>query len=84
MRTMIGMSIKRYVREVLLRILFVSLLAMSFPIALCMCLEDGWYRFLLVGFVSVISSGMSIYVIGLGKNERDFFLKLFQKIKIWN
>lgn len=79
MRTMIGMSIKRYVKEVLLRILFVSLFAMSFPMALCVCLEDGWFRFLSVGIVSVISSGVSIYVVGLGRSERDFFLNYFKE-----
>ena len=83
-RSMIGLSIKRFVNEVILKIATVSVAAISLPMLLCFCMEDGWKRFLLIGFVSVISSGLSIFFIGLGANERNFFLKIFQKIKIWH
>lgn len=84
MRTMIGLSMRRFAKEVLLKIVLVSTFAMLFPLILCLCMEDGWFRFLSIGFVSVISSGISIFFMGLGTNERNFFLKLFQKIKIWH
>lgn len=84
MRSMIGLSIKRFVKEVLLKIAAVSVFAVSIPLILCYCMEDGWQRFLLVGFASVISSGLSIFFIGLGNSERRFFLKILQKIKIWH
>ena len=83
-RSMIGLSIKRFVNEVILKIATVSVAAISLPMLLCFCMEDGWKRFLLIGFVSVISSGLSIFFIGLEANERNFFLKIFQKIKIWH
>lgn len=83
MRSMIGLSIKRFVREVLLKIAAVNTLAMPIPLILCVYMEDGWLRFLLVGFASVISSGLSIFHIGLGINEKKFLLNIFQKIKIW-
>lgn len=60
----------RYVKEVYLRVLYVSLSAIPLPLAICWLTEDSVLRFLTVSVISVFCLSVSIYFLGLDKHER--------------
>ncbi len=81
MKDMIGMSIVLYLREVILKVLIVTFLASIIPMVLIYMLNDDYLRFFIVGFASVISSVVFIWLIGLKKQERQFMMVSINKVK---
>ena len=76
LRKMAGISMKQFMTKVYFNILIVSIAAFIIPFLIHMSMDEGWTRFLVVGFTSVITSGLSICFIGCTHNERAFlFLK---------
>lgn len=71
LHNMIGLSLKKYLKNVVLLDLVVSLAAIIFPLILYMNMEESFFRFLLVGLLSVLSTSASIYLIGLNSYEKD-------------
>ena len=43
-------------------------------------MSDGWLRFISVGIVSVLSSSLLIYFLGLDKNMRAFVINKIRSI----
>jgi O-antigen/teichoic acid export membrane protein len=81
LHNLVAMSIKKYLREVLLVIVIVGLIALIIPVSLMNYLkEDNLYRFILVGFSCVFSVLSTVYFIGLKKNERKIVLNFAKKI----
>jgi O-antigen/teichoic acid export membrane protein len=83
-RDLVGMSIKRYSRDVLLIISAVTIIAMTPPIILRYYLEENTIsRFLIVSISCVISVLFSLFYIGLNTEERKFLVdKLPLKNKV--
>lgn len=82
LKDMIGMSPKQYIREVVLKVIVVTILVSLLPIALVYTLDDNFLRFIIVGFISVISCILCIWLLGLNSAERLFFIDSINKIKI--
>lgn len=78
--SLINFSIKRYVKEVFLRILFVAILAIILPFSIRICMESGLTRFLIVCVVSFTSSSIAIFLFGLSKTERSFVKSKFSSL----
>jgi O-antigen/teichoic acid export membrane protein len=77
LRQMVSLSIRSFVYSVLLPVTLVSVLAFILPFGVYYFgIEYGFMQFLLVCVTSIISGLLSIYVIGLKKNEK-------MKLKNW-
>lgn len=77
-RNLIGISVTSFVKSVILRILFVTSIALILPLSLYVFLDDSTFSFLMVCFSSVLSCALSIYLLGLTKSER---LMILTKVK---
>jgi hypothetical protein len=70
----IGIDIIEYIRKVFLINIIVFIASLILPLIIHLYLPFGITRFLAVGFISVITSVISIYSFGLTKMEKKYFL----------
>lgn len=78
----VGFSIRQYFESVVLRIGMVSVTAVIVPLLMYVYMEPSVIRFICIIIVVTICSTLSIYYLGLTKNERAFVInKLLRKKK---
>lgn len=82
LQKIVGFSFKDYMLRVVLRSIFVAVLSFVIPILLYNSIEASFGRFLLIGFVSVLSTFTVVYVCGLEVAERVFVLDAIRSV--WN
>ena len=71
----VGFSSANFLNSVIAKLVTVSLFASVLPVCLHYYMTEGLIRLLIVGFVSCITSGISIYYVGLSDSEREIILK---------
>ena len=76
-----ALSLKGFMRNVVLNVLIVNAFAIVLPFIIHIIMHDGAVRFVIVGITSVVTSGASILFIGCDKKERDFIMKKIFSIK---
>lgn len=81
LKKMAGLSVGRYMKNVVMNVLIVSIAAIAIPYYIHWRLEYGTLRFLVVGFTSVIFSLLSVLFIGCNKSERHGIWGKILKIK---
>ena len=85
LRSLAKLSMWHFVRTVLTNVTIVTAVSVILPIVAHYLLDPGWIRFLIVGFVSVVSVLFSILYIGCTRSEREFvvmkFVSTINKIK---
>lgn len=81
LRGMIGLSVRKYVKKVYINVLVVTVIAAILPFLLSMKLEESFLNFVLLCFVALICTGITIYYIGCDKTERQFVLNKLHTIK---
>lgn len=81
LKDMIGMSPITYIKEVLVKVVVVTIFSSAIPMLLTYNMQDNIGRFLLIGVVSVISCITCIWCIGLNSAERFFLVLSINKIK---
>ncbi len=74
-------SLRTYCCGVIMPLIIVSLLSLLFPILAHNLLAEGFLRFFVVLIVGVLSVVMSIYVVGLNKNERILMKQLLRNVR---
>lgn len=74
LRKLINLSLWQYMKNIYIPIICTVVVAVILPIVVHMQFEEGWLRFIVVGFTCVLSVGISAFFIGFTKNERLFFL----------
>lgn len=83
---LVNLSIKEYLKNVVLRIIPVVLIAIIFPFIIQYFFHAGLIRLVLVVLSSIISVLVSIFLVGMNKNEQLFIQRklelLYSKIKI--
>lgn len=84
LRKMVGLSVLRYIKNVLINAMLVSFAAIVAPYYLHCCLNYGAIRFLIVCLVSVMSSALSILFLGCSKSERLILIGKILQIKLNN
>lgn len=72
LRRMVGLSIGRYLHNVCINVLCVTLAATVVPVLLYMQMADSVVRFLLMCMLTTLSTVTAIYFIGCSRNERKF------------
>lgn len=71
-RSMIGLSIRKYAVEVVGRSMLVSISSLILPMLSISLLNEGWSRFVTTGILSSLSVIIAVYTLGIGKSERTF------------
>lgn len=80
-RPLIGLKIKDFVQQVLLKLLLVTCASTIIPIVLKHVLENNFLNFVIVSAVAVLCSAISIYTLGLNSKERSMMLSYVQKFR---
>lgn len=73
LRKLINLPVRQYLHNIYFPIVATVAVAIILPTIIHLQLDNGWMRFIAVGFVSVLSVGASAFFIGFTKNERLFF-----------
>lgn len=82
LRTNIKLDVLAYIKNVILNVVTVSIIAAILPCLINFCFEPSLSTFIIVTFVSLISSILSILYVGCKSEERHFvYAKLTQVIK---
>lgn len=76
-RPMIGLSMRKYAIEVVMRAMLVTIPSLILPLISTFLLQPGWSRFVVTGMLSVLSVFTGVYTLGIGKVERDFVKRKF-------
>ena len=74
LRSMVGLSIKQFLRNVCCNVWGVLIIASILPLLLYSNLQEGWERFIAIVVVSLLCVGLSVYFIGCSAAERRFIL----------
>lgn len=74
LRNLIRLQLWQYMKNIYIPIVVTVATAIILPIWVHMQFEEGWVRFIVVGFTCMISVGLSAFFIGFTKHERVFFL----------
>lgn len=82
LRSMVGLSVRHYLRNVCCNVWFVLIIASVLPFMLYFNLQEGWLRFLIMVAVSLSCVGLTVYFIGCNATERQFILDKVLSIKI--
>lgn len=77
-RSMLGLSIRKYIRTVILPISVVSASSFIVPYIIVSVMTEGWLRLLVCSASSVVFSAVIIYCCGLTASERSFFINLLR------
>ena len=65
-----------FVREVFLKILVVTPIAAFLPWLISEWMDEGFFRLVVVTLISILTTGLSVYFLGLKSNERLYFKNL--------
>ena len=78
-KDLIKMPWTKYVKEVILKSGIVFVIAIIFPIVIYLSLPDSIIRFILVCAVSLITSLVTIYFVGMQTSERSAIMRLVKQ-----
>lgn len=70
MRSIVNISLRFYVKNVLKPLFLSIFLPIILSSFLFFVIQTGWARFIMVCFISILSSTVTFYIMGLNKNEK--------------
>lgn len=79
LKTIIEYKYMEYVKCVLVPLFFVVITTVCIPVFVSSQLDEGWIRFLIVSFTSVMIISVSTYFCALTKNEQELLLHFLRK-----
>ena len=82
LRSMVGLPVRHYLRNVCGNVVGIAIMAALFPILVYCMMHEGWLRFMVITLVCFISVGIVVYFIGCTKSERKFILDKMLAIKM--
>ena len=74
LRKLIDLPLRAYFKNIYFPVILVVLISTILPIYIHTQLTEGFLRLIYVGLTSVFSVGISVFIIGLTKGERSFFI----------
>lgn len=81
LRSMIDLSVRKYLNKVYINVLVVTAIAAICPFLLAIQMEETFLNFILLCLIAVVCTGITIYYIGCNKTERQFILNKIYAIK---
>ncbi|TGX82112.1 lipopolysaccharide biosynthesis protein [Palleniella muris] len=79
LQKMVALNFGTFIKEVVCRIIIVSIFSFVIPLLLYTQMNEGWNRLFVLGLCSVIVSFMSIYFVGLTAQETRLVRELVSK-----
>lgn len=76
----IKISMNGYVLNVILKSLVIVLLSLLIPLCIHNYLSSGWIQLFIVSLTCVVSTSISIFLIGLTRNEKEFVISKIKSI----
>ena len=70
-KNLLGIPVWPYIKEVVLRTIAVMAISFILPLLVVAEIPEGFFRFFVTSIVSLFSTVTCIYMIGLGKSERE-------------
>lgn len=84
LKDMVKFPVMNYFFKIILPLLLVVSVAYIIPVLLIYKMEGGFYRFLIIGFTGLLTSGITIYGFGLSNGEKQYIgyiiIKQFKKL----
>lgn len=80
LRKLIDLPMRAYIRHIYIPVVMVVAISCILPFYVHSLFTEGLLRFLVVGVACVFSVGLIVFVVGLTKDERNFFLNKAQKL----
>lgn len=77
---LMAFSVRNFLMETILPCVVVSIASFIVPVLIAYNMEEGVARFFLNGVVSVLWTGLCCMLLGLTRNERQFFLQKVQLV----
>lgn len=74
LRSMIGLSARKYLKHVYFNVLVVTVLSAVVPIIVSRNISEGFFNFILLCLLSLACTVLSIYYVGCNKHERQFIV----------
>ena len=85
MKQMIGFPPSRFIKDVVVRSIIVTLISAIIPYYIYVSMNESFLRLIIVGCTSILSVISTIYICGLSKSERRYFMNVVtKKLKIYN
>lgn len=81
-RQQLSINIVVYFKEVLLKVIISTIVAVIIPLFVYLNMEEGFLRFFIIFFVSIICCFTSFYFIGISSNVRAFLRRTFINILV--
>lgn len=82
-RWLLQFPLSMFLRKALLPMVSTTVLSAILPVLLCTHMQSSFIRFLVICIVSVLSTCVVIYIIGLTQGEKDLLnKKIFNRIKL--
>ncbi|MBR4803321.1 MAG: hypothetical protein IK032_01625 [Bacteroidales bacterium] len=76
MRRLIGISLRRYATDVVLKMIAVTLVSVPLPLWLAWQIDNSWVQLVVTCLLSVLMVGLASFFIGINRQERQFVLSL--------
>ncbi len=77
---LVKLDILNYLKEVVLKIIPVSIVSMIIPSLIKSFLHEGFARLLIIGFSSIVVVSVTTYFVGLEKNEQVFLTNKLKQV----
>ena len=81
LKNMVQLPVKKFIKSVYLKSLFVTILSSVLPLICYLAIEPSMKRFIIVCCVSLIASATCVYFVGCNSDERKTISKAMVKIK---
>ncbi len=81
LRSMIGLRVRNFVRNVLLNIIIVSVVAVIIPFTLNYYLQQSLSTFFIVSLASIVCTILTIYYVGLNVKERKVGVAKIKQVR---
>ena len=81
LRGMIGLSARKYLRNVYLNVLVVSVLSAAVPGMVSWNVSEGFFNFMLLCLLSFVCTALVIYYVGCNRQERQFIVSKANALK---
>lgn len=75
----ISFPVKAFFREVLLKISYVTIIALIPPLLMLLLMEPSFIRFMVVSTISILSTAVVVLYLGMFSNERELVLQTISK-----
>ena len=81
MDKLLNISAWEYTKKVYYHTVLVSLLSIIIPLVICLIMEEGWKRFLLVCVTAEVANILVIWTMGLDGAEKSFLISMVNKVR---